>query len=75
MVKNPPANAGDTRDIGSIPGWGKPPGEEHGNPLQYSCHLFLLSSVFVRSIPFLSFIVPQTSEFKLKYYLFKGFPR
>ena len=37
MVKNPPANAGDTRDIGSIPGWGKPPGEEHGNPLQYSC--------------------------------------
>ena len=37
MVKNPPANAGDTRDMGSIPGSGRSPGEENGNPLQYSC--------------------------------------
>ena len=37
MVKNPPANAGDARDIGSIPGWGRSPGEGNGNPLQYSC--------------------------------------
>ena len=37
MVKNPPANAGDARDVGSIPGWGRSPGEGHGNPLQYSC--------------------------------------
>ena len=37
MVKNPPANAGDTRDTGSIPGWGRSPGEGNGNPLQYSC--------------------------------------
>ena len=37
MVKNPPANAGDVRDMGSIPGWGKSPGEGHGKPLQYSC--------------------------------------
>ena len=37
MVKNPPANAGDARDLGSIPGLGKSPGEENGNPLQYSC--------------------------------------
>ena len=37
MVKNPPANAGDVRDLGSIPGSGRPPGEGHGNPLQYSC--------------------------------------
>ena len=37
MVKNPPANAGDIRDAGSIPGSGRSPGEEHGNPLQYSC--------------------------------------
>ena len=36
-VKNPPANAGDTRDAGSIPGLGKSPGGGHGNPLQYSC--------------------------------------
>ena len=37
VVKNPPANAGDTRDMGSIPGSGKSPGGRHGNPLQYSC--------------------------------------
>ena len=35
MVKNPPANAGDVRDVGFIPGSGRSPGE--GNPLQYSC--------------------------------------
>ena len=34
MVKNPPANAGDTD---SIPGLGRSPGEGNGNPLQYSC--------------------------------------
>ena len=34
MVKNPPANA---RDMGSIPGSGRYPGEVNGNPLQYSC--------------------------------------
>ena len=34
VVKNPPANAGDT---GSIPGWERSPGGQHGNPLQYSC--------------------------------------
>ena len=32
-----PTNAGDTRDLGSIPGSGSSPGEGHGNPLQYSC--------------------------------------
>ena len=37
MVKNPPANAGDTGDTGLIPGWRRSPGEENGNPLQYSC--------------------------------------
>ena len=37
MVKNLPANAGDARDIGSIPGWGRSLGEGNGNPLQYSC--------------------------------------
>ena len=37
MVKNPPANAGDVRDVGSTPGSGRSPGEGHGNPLQYSC--------------------------------------
>ena len=37
MVKNPPANVGDSRDVGSIPGLGRFPGGGHGNPLQYSC--------------------------------------
>ena len=37
MVKNPPANAGDTRDVGSILGSRSFPGEGNGNPLQYSC--------------------------------------
>ena len=37
MVKNPPANAGDTRDAGSIPESGKSPGGGHGNLLQHSC--------------------------------------
>ena len=37
MVKNPPANAGDTGDMGSIPGSGRSPGGGNGNPLQYSC--------------------------------------
>ena len=36
-VKNPPANAGDARDVGLIPGLGKFPGGGNGNPLQYSC--------------------------------------
>ena len=35
MVKNPPANAGDVKDSGSIPGLGRSPGGGHGNPLQY----------------------------------------
>ena len=39
MVKNLPANAseGDIRDVGSIPGLRRSPGERNGNPLQYSC--------------------------------------
>ena len=36
VVKNPPVNAGDIRDVGSIPGSGRYPGGGHGNPLQYS---------------------------------------
>ena len=36
-VKNLPANAGDVRDVGSVPGLGRSPGGGHGNPLQDSC--------------------------------------
>ena len=37
MVKKLPANAGDIRDRGSIPGSGRSPGGGRGNPFQYSC--------------------------------------
>ena len=37
VVKNPPANAGDIKDMGFIPGLGGSPGGGHSNPPQYSC--------------------------------------
>ena len=37
VVKNPPANAGDVRDTGSVPGLRRSPGEGNGDLLQYSC--------------------------------------
>ena len=37
MVKNSPANLGDARYVGSIPGLGRSPGKGNGNPLQCSC--------------------------------------
>ena len=37
VTKKLPASLGDTRDAGSIPGWGRSPGVGNGNPLQYSC--------------------------------------
>ena len=37
VVKNPPASAGNVRDLGLIPGSGRCPGQGNGNPFQYSC--------------------------------------
>ena len=37
LIKNPPANAGYIRDVGSIPGSGRSLEGGHGNPLQHSC--------------------------------------
>ena len=37
VVKNPPANAGDIREVGSISGLKRSPGGGHGNTLQYAC--------------------------------------
>ena len=37
MIKNPPANAGGARDVGSVPRSVRPDEEGNGNPLQYSC--------------------------------------
>ena len=65
MVKNSPANAGDIKDPGSIPGLGRSLGGGHGNPLQYSClenphgqrshltcpHGFLILNIFASHIP------------------------
>ena len=34
VVKNPSASARDAKDTGSVPGWGRSPGEGNGNPLQ-----------------------------------------
>ena len=37
VVKNPPANAGEVRDVSSVPGLGRSPGVGNDNLLQYSC--------------------------------------
>ena len=37
MVNSLPANTGDLRNAGSIPGWGRSPGGRQSKPLQYSC--------------------------------------
>jgi len=37
VVKDPPVNAENLRDVSSIPGSGRSPGDGNGNPLQYSC--------------------------------------
>ena len=37
MIKNFPANVGDVKDLGWIPGLGRSPGGGYDNPLQYSC--------------------------------------
>ena len=37
VAKYLPDNAGDKGDMGSVPGLGRAPGEENGNPLQYPC--------------------------------------
>ena len=37
VVNNMPVNAGDIRDVGSVPGSGRSPGGGHGNPFQYFC--------------------------------------
>ena len=44
VVKNPPANAGDIREMGSIPQLGRSPEERNGNPLQYSCLEYRMES-------------------------------
>ena len=37
VIRNPPANGGDIKDAGSIPGLGRSHRRGHGNPFQYSC--------------------------------------
>ena len=37
VVKNPSSDAGDSREVSSVPGWGRSPGGGNGSPLRYSC--------------------------------------
>ena len=37
VIKSPPANAGDLKNVGSVPGWGRSHRAGHGSPFQYSC--------------------------------------
>ena len=50
MVKSPPANAGGTRGVGSIPGWGSSPGVGNGSPFQYAFLENPMSSRFFKSL-------------------------
>ena len=62
VVKNPPANAGDVKAVGSLPGLGRSTGGGHGNPLQYSC----LEKPVDRSLPGLQSMQVAKSRLRLK---------
>ena len=49
VVKNPPANAGDAGDVGSVPGSGRSAGVGNGNPLQYSSASFMAQ--LIKNLP------------------------
>ena len=59
VVKNLPANAGDVRDVASVPESGRSPGGRHGNPLQDSC---LENPVGRRSWPATVHVVVDMTE-------------
>ena len=61
VVKNLPANVGDTKEVDSIPGSGRSPGGGHGNLLQYSC----LKSPMDRSLAVLRVAKCQTQPKQL----------
>ena len=71
MVKNLPANAGDVRDVSSVPGSGRFPTGGHGNPLQYSC----LESPMDRGAweAVVHSVTSQTTEGTLHEYFHLGF--
>ena len=82
VVKNPPANAGDIRDAGSIPGSGKSRGEGNGNPLQYSylknlvdrgawqaaLHRFTKSQTGLKWLSMHACLLPAVTDFGLIYW-------
>ena len=62
VVKNPPANAGVSRDVGLIPGSGRSPGVGNGNPLQYSCKLRYFGHLMQRADSFEKTLMPGKIE-------------
>ena len=68
VVKDPPVNTGDIRDLGLIPGSGKFPGGGNGNPLQYSC----LGNLVDRGATVHRVSRGQTRLKHLKMHAFKG---
>ena len=62
MVKNPPANAGDVRDAGSIPELGRSLGKRNGNQLQYSCLENPMDRGMATNSSILAWRIPWTEE-------------
>ena len=50
MVKKLPANAGDVRDAGLIPGSGRSPGGGRSNPLQYSLYIYKFIYIYINGM-------------------------
>ena len=69
VVKNPPANAGDIRDVGLIPGLGRSSGGGHGNQLQYSC----LENPMVRGAWWATVHEVANSQTQLSMHTHRGF--
>ena len=67
MVRNLLASAGDGRDTGLIPGWGRSPGERNGNPLQCSKRASQVAQV-IKNLPLMqeTWVQPLGQEDHLK---------
>ena len=71
VIKNPPTNAGNPRDIDSIPEVGRSPGDGNGNPLQYSCLENPMDGAWWATVHRVAKSRTRLSDFT---FLLKGFP-